>query len=936
MLLIMLQKLWQKKWMNMCLLLGCILMIATVICFPLYKEAAYNRMIQDEFDNYVYEEGMWPAVLSFYSCSKTNEDNTKVEETEQLANTLYDSLGVKERETIRYYSMMKANAVSTMKRDDVDDVYVRLCSLSGFPNHAKIISGEMYSENGRTQDGAIEVVVSQACMTTQKLLVGETLEIDKIRDKDNKPVRIYIKGVFDIDENEDYYWQVNWAEVEGVCIAQEDLYREVFLGENIKPNYVYANYYAMFEYDNLKAEQVDQIIKYTNYLTKNSDIAKQIESPRYLPLLQEYKEKQIKIKGTLLILQIPVLIMLGAFLLMISGQLYDMESNEISVIKSRGSSKWQIMSLYLYQSLFLATLGGIIGVPLGILFSRILGSARSFLEFDWHNTLPVVYGREAFLNTLMAMGVVLIILTVPAVRHSRVSIVKLKQQKALKKKNLWEKLYIDVILIAVSLYGYYSFSRSAASVENSILSGESLDPLLYISSSLFILGLGLFYLRIQPYIIQLIYLLGKNRWKPASYASFMENLKNGRKQQFIMLFLILTISLGMYHATVARTILQNAIENTAYLDGADIIMREVWSDNRAVTSENEDTEFCYYEPDYSKYEGMEFAKSYTKVLYDTKAHISDGVNNKKPVTLMGIHTKEFGENTFLSEEYLDKHYYTYLNDLAVEKNGILVSENFKSSLGYSEGDSLAFSDKDGNYATGIIVGFFSYWPGYRDTTIALKPDGNPYSAENYMIVTHINTLKQNWGVTPYEVWITLKDGYGSEDVTSWISKTGLRLSKYVDREKDINHTITDPLLQGTNGILTMGFMVTIVLCAVGYLIYWILSVRAREMMFGVLRACGMHKAELMHVILNEQLFSGIFTIFAGIGIGKLASKLYVPIVQTAYAASNQVLPMKMITDRGDMLRLYGVIAGTVCICLAVLVGLIFKLNITNTLKLGEE
>ena len=55
MLRIMLQKIWHKKWMNLCLLLGCVLLIATVICFPLYKDAAYNRMLQDEFENELSE-----------------------------------------------------------------------------------------------------------------------------------------------------------------------------------------------------------------------------------------------------------------------------------------------------------------------------------------------------------------------------------------------------------------------------------------------------------------------------------------------------------------------------------------------------------------------------------------------------------------------------------------------------------------------------------------------------------------------------------------------------------------------------------------------------------------------------------------------------------------------------------------------------------------
>ena len=107
-------------------------------------------------------------------------------------------------------------------------------------------------------------------------------------------------------------------------------------------------------------------------------------------------------------------------------------------------------------------------------------------------------------------------------------------------------------------------------------------------------------------------------------------------------------------------------------------------------------------------------------------------------------------------------------------------------------------------------------------------------------------------------------------------------------------------------------------------------------MFGVLRASGMHKGEMFHMLINEQIFSGVFSIFVGIAIGKVTSKLFVPMLQTAYAATNQVLPMCLITETGDMLRLYGVIVSVMMMCLMVLIIIVFKLNIAKALKLGEE
>lgn len=47
-----------------------------------------------------------------------------------------------------------------------------------------------------------------------------------------------------------------------------------------------------------------------------------------------------------------------------------------------------------------------------------------------------------------------------------------------------------------------------------VLTGETLDPLLYLSSSLFLLGCGLLVLRLQPLLLRIIFRLGKTGWRP--------------------------------------------------------------------------------------------------------------------------------------------------------------------------------------------------------------------------------------------------------------------------------------------------------------------------------------------------------------------------------------------------------------------------------------
>ena len=930
---IMLEKLWHKKWMNVCLLLGCILLTATVVSFPIYRSAAYNRMLTDEFESYIVSEGKWPAIVTGTTSSMKEAGGKTLAKMEDFPKNFYEYMKVDKTDTFFIMNLASATMSSDTKRGEAQSLGVKLTSIDDVLEHADVIYGEPFSEKGVTDDGYIEVIVSQSALISKGVLVGEKFTFDELKTADKQPLKVVVVGVFDASADSGYFWQIKPEKMDDYLICNPSVFREYFTGDNAGRYNIKLTFNCLFDYSKLKAGDIKGLVERTNYYLNDSPYKKVLSEPKYMKVIDDYNVKVSRISATLIILQVPVLAMLAAFLLMISGQMYEMEKNEISVIKSRGSSSFQIIRLYFYQGLLITLTGAIVGLPLGALFAKILGSTRNFLEFNFSSALEVAYTKETFIYALCAVLVCLLSITIPSIKHSRVTIVNLKQSKALKRKALWEKLFVDVLLLGASLYGYYSFNKNMKDLSNAVMAGESLDPLLYLSSSLFIVGAGLFFLRLQPHIVKLIYTIGKNKWGPASHVSFMENIKNGRKQQLIMLFLIMTVSLGMYHATVARTILANAIENTEYLSGSDVILKESWVEiqdrNGIYTGE-------YIVPDYMKYNNLSIAESFTRVINDTDATVSGSSNEKLTVNLMGIHTKEFGSITMVDRTFLEKPYYEYLNELAAVEDGYLLSTNFNTKLGYNVGDILTVTNSKGKNVTGKIVGFIDYFPCYQQTENGLNPDGTAYTKDNYLVVAHFDYLNKRCGTFPYEVWVKLKPEATANELIKWIDDNNVSLKKYVNAGDRMNATLEDPLLQGTNGVLTMGFVVTIILCAVGYLIYWVMSIRERELIFGVLRATGFHKGEIFHMLINEQIFSGVFSILAGIGIGKLTSKMFVPILQQAYASKDQALPMRLITVASDMYRLYGVICAVMIISMCVLVGILFKMNVTKALKLGEE
>ena len=146
----------------------------------------------------------------------------------------------------------------------------------------------------------------------------------------------------------------------------------------------------------------------------------------------------------------------------------------------------------------------------------------------------------------------------------------------------------------------------------------------------------------------------------------------------------------------------------------------------------------------------------------------------------------------------------------------------------------------------------------------------------------------------------------------------------------------DPMFQGTNGILTVGFIVVLLLCTTGFLIYWILSIQSRSLQFGIFRAMGMSLREILSMLINEQIFISGTSIATGAAIGILASKLYIPLIQLAYAASDNVLPLSIITDQSDFAKLFSVIGIVMLICMVILGVIISRIKIAQALKLGED
>ncbi len=225
-------------------------------------------------------------------------------------------------------------------------------------------------------------------------------------------------------------------------------------------------------------------------------------------------------------------------------------------------------------------------------------------------------------------------------------------------------------------------------------------------------------------------------------------------------------------------------------------------------------------------------------------------------------------------------------------------------------------------------------------TVPLWPTWNPYGEGTGeapgLVIANLSYLQAALAREPYDVWMKLSAGAGTAGIYRQLEDLGVPLLATGNAEEALVAARNDPLLQGTNGTLTLGFVITMLVSAIGFLITWILVTEERRMQYGVFRAMGLSRRRVLGMIVWEQLLVSGVAVALGVAIGSIAGGLFVPLLQLTTSAARQVPPYRVITDPADYVRVLASVAVMLAVCLTVLGVVVFRLRIAESLKLGEE
>ncbi len=932
------KKIKNKTWLTMCLLLGMSFLVATFSCQPMFKAGSLDKLLDNMFDGYIEDNNEYPTTIgrtglhNVSDLSGIDALERTVSEYEKTWTGYLTEIGV-----LTGQSCFKFEEESCQGSCGSKGNYLSIGYIPNMLDHSAIVSGQDFYSY--TQDEAYyPCVISESVMDEFGFVVGETLKFVHIEDSMGNNLELVIVGIFKEANQTDLFWYTEPNEYESHVFVSKETYDELINKYSFEK--VTYTHNVLLDYDDIDNTNVDDLIYYINEF-------KQLDgnfTETFLSMLDEYQESKKTVDVILWVLELPIFGMVLAFIYMVSKQIIETEKNEIAMLKSRGINRKQIILMYGVQAGILSLAGFVVGIPLGYFLCKMAAGTTDFLTFATGNMGMYGFSPLMLLYGLIAVIIGVIFILIPVISSSGISIVEHKSSYSFTNRQFWEKYFLDIILLGLSIYFLYNFNKSKETMRADALSGNRMDPMIFLDSVLFIIAFGLVVLRITHYIVKLIYYIGRKKWKPATYASFLQITRTFGKQGFISVFLILTVAFGLFNANAARTINRNNEERIEYEIGADMVIHEKWQHKIHVISK-ELTEYEYLEPDFMKYsllvdEGL--LDSVTRVIYDDRTTVSKGNKTIHNVMLRGINTKEFGETAFLNDQLnSDVHWYTYLNEMASRQNGVVISKNLADVMELQVGDiifatrykAIPVNSKDARGSMGCYVSaIVDSWPGYDRY---YYEEGE--MKERYLIVANYATVVRNCKISPYEVWMNLAEGVTYEDVEKRIEAmpdTELTYEKVI--AEDIADMKASPLIQITNGMYTMSFIIALVLCAVGFLIYWISSIKQRELLFGVYRAMGMSVKEVNKMLVNEHIFSTLFSIISGGLVGMITTVLFVGLFGIIYLPEKHNLDLYICFEVGDIVKLTAVIFAMILVCVLVLRRLIRSMDITQALKLGEE
>lgn len=921
------------QWrLELCLFLGLLAATGVVAAIPLYTVGA----LQDSFQagwirSTTYgHPGSYSVTLEF-SSSEANVEAHEIPDVLWEFEEMIPHRPKTPRLAGGWIAELRQNLIITENTDGGDILRAKVLTMTGLDKLITMSEGRLFNPSP-SSDGTVDIICSTSAADILGLTIGKIYAMNASSLKTpgahpNVPLQFRLVGIFELKKE-----RLNSSE----WFADPDMVRSIFIHPDAFLDFIVRKkqasiteleYFSIIDHRRVRVQDLSHHITAFDALEKDqAKVHPAIalgSSPK--DVFMQFHGRYLAMQRMMLSLALPTLILILYYVFLAAGLIVDQRRGEIAMMRSRGASAFQITASFALEWAILGVLCIILGPPLGSFFARVVGASAGFLNFVDRKALPIVITSEAYYYAALLAGLMIFAATIPAAKATRHSIVSYKQDKSrVQTKPLWQRFYLDFLLIGVSLYGYRALALHQTMAA---AAGQLIDPFLFIVPTLLVIAIGLFLLRLMPIITGISEKILSHGRGVSLYASLVEVSRNAGRYRPLILLVVLTSATGIYGAAIARTLDQNTQDHAYYSIGADAVIREKWFRMRPASSAiGAPPEMAVdtsrpYEPPFWVHQSMPGVASVARV--QVSPSVSAYVNNRyvTNVSVMAIDPPSFGQTAWFRKDLTAKHPNVYLNMLTNYPYGAIVSKSLLSrGMELGETITLQLHRQKIDF---IVIGAVEYWPTL-------------YGDQQNFIITQLDYVTSQSSIVPYDIWVKLNPGAKLTPGLLHLQENKIELLSVSDTRSQLALSRRDPEKMGIYGIISIGFCVAVMIMVVGFLLYTFITIRNRFLQFGVLRAIGMSLQQLIGTLCLELLWSVGVGLGVGTILGHTISKAFVPFMKSTASLAGDIPPFLVIISGKDIGTIYSILLPVLLAALFGLALTLARLQVHQAVKLGEE
>lgn len=909
-------------------LIGVILAVGLVTSAGFFAQAVDTVIMRQELAEYSRITGRPPfSARVFATHSETVPLSLEGAERlgERVAKTLADAVGLPVKDVAMQLNSdivkvslgpVGAGPEASPRQESVNVVYVE-----GMSPHMQILEGTALDTQPASSDG-LDVWMHVALAEKMGVQTGDPLALGT----EAGAIPLRLAGVWQALDAKDPFWMNDPDQTLGdkLIVRRQDYVStiEPFLPVQVRT----ATWRVVLDEDAANpadGRRYAQGFERAGLLINRYLPTARLTTPS-LPL-ENFVGRQTTLTTLLLGFNVPGLGFLLYFLMLTSAVIAYWQRREIAIMVSRGMGRLTVLNFTLIEALMLFVIGLPLGLGCGILLARIMGYAASFLSFHPRPPLPVSLGGINWRLILITLGIVLLARLWAAAVASKQSVAQQAREHSRPQRGpFWYRYYLDLLLIPPTAYAYDQLADQGSLAMLVRDRPEDLyrDPLLVLVPALFVVSLSLIAMRPFPLMMRLLdWIAGHTPWLPLHMA--LRQL--GRQSHTYinpLLLVIVSLALGVYTFSMAESLDQWLEDRIYYSAGADLTF-EPFSEVEALSANAAGADWIPPVDAYASLSGVAAAARVGD--YEAEMTLPGG---KLRGRFLAVDRLEFSSVVWFRNDFARESLGALMNRLAMAPENILVSQAFLEENALQIGDRismLVLTDLGASVNSQFTVaGTYTYFPTVYDDQVA--------------VVGNLEYLFSFFGVSmPHNIWLRLQPGADSQQVLAAIPEA-TRVETI--RESDVEGIVAEQKAQmervGVFGTLSVSFLMSAIMAALGLLTYSYASLHERLFQFSVLRAVGMRRAQLVGQVLFEYATLTAYGAGVGVLIGSFAAELFVPLFRVSGEARMPLPPLLPVVAHGEILPLVVGFAGTMILLELVVLSSALYQRAFVALRMGNQ